>query len=108
MISESAVAYLLQQVLNAAPVAALYAMLAFGYGLSFRLTRRVEFTAGALFAFAGQILVLFTAFGYDAFRLVYPAALTRGRWRRWSMGCWRRPSWAAGSSGHCRRHHPMQ
>lgn len=78
MISESAAAYLFQQTLNAAPTAALYAMLAFGYCLSFGLTRRAEFTAGALFAFAGQIFVFFTAFGYDAFRLIYPAALAMG------------------------------
>lgn len=78
MISESDAAYLLQQALNAAPTAALYAMLAFGYCLSFGLTRRAEFTAGALFAFAGQVFVFFTAFGYDRFRLIYPAALAVG------------------------------
>lgn len=71
-------AYLLQQILNAAPVAALYAMLAFGYSLSFALTRRADFTPGALFAFAGQVFVFFTAFGYDRLWLVYPAALAVG------------------------------
>ena len=76
--SESSLAYLLQQALNAAPTAALYALLAFGYCLSFGLTRRADFTAGALFAFAGQIFVFFTAFGYDAFRLIYPLALGIG------------------------------
>jgi branched-chain amino acid transport system permease protein len=78
MPSEVQVAYFLQQLLNAAPSAALYAMLAFGYSLSFALTRRADFTPGALFAFAGQVFVYFTAFGYDRLWLVYPAALAIG------------------------------
>jgi branched-chain amino acid transport system permease protein len=78
MISETDIAYFVQQLLNAAPNAALYAMLAFGYSLSFGLTRRVDFTPGALFAFAGQIFVYFTSFGYDRFWLIYPAALGVG------------------------------
>lgn len=78
MPSETLLAYLLQQILNAVPFAALYAMLAFGYSLSFALTRRADFTPGALFAFAGQVLVFFTAFGYDRLWLVYPAALAVG------------------------------
>jgi branched-chain amino acid transport system permease protein len=78
MMSEGDLAYFLQQLLNAAPTAALYAMLAFGYSLSFGLTRRADFTPGALFAFSGQIFVFFTAFGYDGFRLIYPAALALG------------------------------
>jgi branched-chain amino acid transport system permease protein len=78
MLSADQIAYFLQQVLNAAPVAALYAMLAFGYSLSFALTRRADFTPGALFAFAGQVFVFFTAFGYDRLWLVYPAALAVG------------------------------
>lgn len=78
MPSEVQLAYFLQQLLNAAPVAALYAMLAFGYSLSFALTKRADFTPGALFAFAGQVFVYFTAFGYDRLWLVYPAALAIG------------------------------
>ncbi|MBL0371256.1 branched-chain amino acid ABC transporter permease [Rhizobium sp. KVB221] len=78
MLTEASLAYFLQQCLNAAPSAALYAMLAFGYCLSFGLTKRVDFTPGALFAFAGQIFVLFTAFGYERLWLVYPAALGVG------------------------------
>eukprot|EP01035_Chromulina_nebulosa_P051053 gene51053-69469_t len=78
MPSESQLAYLFQQVLNAAPNAALYAMLAFGYSLSFGLTRRADFTPGALFAFAGQIFVFFTSFGYQRLWLIYPAALGIG------------------------------
>jgi branched-chain amino acid transport system permease protein len=71
-------AYALQQVFNAAPLAALYALLAFGYSLTFGLTRRVDFTPGALFAFAGQIVLMFTSFGYGPLVLVYPAALALG------------------------------
>lgn len=78
MPTETQLAYLLQQLLNAAPVAALYALLAFGYSLSFALSKRADFTPGALFAFAGQVLVYFTAFGYDRLWLVYPAALAVG------------------------------
>jgi branched-chain amino acid transport system permease protein len=78
MISDAALAYFLQQVLNAAPVAALYAILAFGYSLSFGLTRRADFTPGALFAFTGQLFVYFTSFGYDRLWLIYPAALGVG------------------------------
>jgi branched-chain amino acid transport system permease protein len=78
MPSETQLAYFLQQLLNAAPLAALYAMLAFGYSLSFALTKRADFTPGALFAFAGQVFVYFTAFGYDRLWLVYPAALAIG------------------------------
>jgi branched-chain amino acid transport system permease protein len=78
MPSEAQLAYFLQQLLNAAPLSALYAMLAFGYSLSFALTRRADFTPGALFAFAGQVFVYFTAFGYGRLWLVYPAALAVG------------------------------
>jgi len=78
MPSEAQFAYFLQQLLNAAPLAALYAMLAFGYSLSFALTKRADFTPGALFAFAGQVFVYFTAYGYDRLWLIYPAALAVG------------------------------
>jgi branched-chain amino acid transport system permease protein len=78
MIASADLAYFLQQLLNAAPNAALYAMLAFGYALSFGLTKRADFTPGALFAFAGQVFVYFTSFGYDRLWLIYPAALGVG------------------------------
>ncbi|EHS48716.1 ABC-type transporter, integral membrane subunit [Rhizobium sp. PDO1-076] len=70
--------YLLQQVLNAVPVAALYACLAFGYSLAFGMTRRADITFGALFAFAGQVGLLFVEFGWNRFNLVLPAALCFG------------------------------
>ncbi|WP_377288083.1 branched-chain amino acid ABC transporter permease [Rhizobium sp. SG2393] len=71
-------AYFLQQLANAVPVAALYALLAFGYGLVFALTRRADLTFGALFAFSGQIFILFVDVGWSRLFLVMPAALGLG------------------------------
>ena len=78
MPKDAAIAYSLQQLLNAMPVASLYGALAFAYGLGFGLTRRADFTVGAVFAFAGQVFVLFVAFFYDRLWLTYPAALALG------------------------------
>lgn len=71
-------AYLLQQVANAIPLAALYAALAFGYSIAFGVTKRADITYGALFAFAGQMLLLFTDVGYTRAFLILPAALAFG------------------------------
>ncbi|MBO3759715.1 branched-chain amino acid ABC transporter permease [Ciceribacter sp. L1K22] len=71
-------AYFLQQLVNAIPIAALYAALAFGYSVAFGMTRRADIVFGGLFAFAGQIYLLFTAMGWNAFILVLPAALVMG------------------------------
>ncbi|MBB3608971.1 branched-chain amino acid ABC transporter permease [Rhizobium sp. BK602] len=71
-------AYLLQQVANAVPLAALYATLAFGYAIAFGVMKRADITYGALFAFAGQMLVLFTDVGYTRLYLILPAALAFG------------------------------
>jgi len=71
-------AYLLQQIANAVPLAALYAALAFGYSIGFGVTRRADITYGALFAFSGQMLLLFTDFGYSKLFLILPAALLLG------------------------------
>lgn len=68
-------AYLLQQLANAVPLAALYAALAFGYAVAFGVTKRADITYGAIFAFAGQILLLFTELAFNRFWLVLPAAL---------------------------------
>lgn len=70
--------YLLQQLLNALPMASLYACLAFGYSLAFGVTKRPDITFGALVAFAGQICLLFTDFGWNGLYLVLPAALGLG------------------------------
>jgi|GEM_PF-4745583 Branched-chain amino acid ABC-type transport system, permease components len=71
-------AYVLQQLANAMPVAALYAALAFGYSIAFGMTRRADIVFGALFAFSGQIYLLFTAIGWNALVLILPAALAFG------------------------------
>ncbi len=71
-------AYFLQQIANAVPVAALYAALAFGYSIAFAVTRRADIGYGALFAFAAQMFILFSGFGWDRLWLVLPAALGFG------------------------------
>lgn len=71
-------AYFLQQIANAVPVAALYAVLAFGYAIAFSVTRRVDISYGAIFAFAGQMFILFADIGWNRFWLVLPAALGFG------------------------------
>ncbi|AUX75798.1 branched-chain amino acid ABC transporter permease [Sinorhizobium fredii] len=79
-------AYFLQQIANAVPVAALYAALAFGYAIAFAVTRRADLTYGALFAFAGQMFVLFSDFGWNRLWLVLPAALGVGAAAALSFG----------------------
>jgi branched-chain amino acid transport system permease protein len=66
-------AYVLQQIANAVPLAALYAALAAAYALPFGITRRADFSFGALHAFAGQMLVLCAAFGWSTLWLTVPA-----------------------------------
>lgn len=71
-------AYFLQQIANAVPVAALYGVLAFGYSIAFAVTRRADIAYGALFAFAAQLFVLFAGYGWNQLWLVLPAALGFG------------------------------
>lgn len=71
-------AYFLQQLASALPIAALYALLAFGYSVAFSVTRRADLTYGALFGFAGQIFLLFSDFAWNRLWLVLPAALAVG------------------------------
>lgn len=71
-------AYLVQQLVLALPLAGLYAALAFGYSLAFGVTRRADIAYGAFFAFGGQIYVLFVDLGWNAYRLIMPAALAFG------------------------------
>jgi branched-chain amino acid transport system permease protein len=71
-------AYLLQQLALAVPLAALYAALAFGYSIAFGVTKRADLAYGGLFAFGGQIYVLFVDSGWNDFRLILPAALAFG------------------------------
>jgi branched-chain amino acid transport system permease protein len=71
-------AYLLQQLANAVPIASLYAALAFGYAIAFAVTRRADITYGAIFAFAGHLHLLGAHFGWESLRLVLPAAISLG------------------------------
>ncbi len=71
-------AYLLQQLALAVPLAALYALLAFGYSVAFGVTKRADIALGGFFAFGGQIYVLFVDQGYNGLRLILPAALAFG------------------------------
>lgn len=71
-------AYFAQQMVNGLHSAALYAVLAYGYALVYGLTRRANFAHGALFAFAGQMLVLGAVFGYRHLWLTLPAAIAFG------------------------------
>jgi branched-chain amino acid transport system permease protein len=71
-------AYLLQQLANALPLAALYATLAFGYSIGFAVTKRADIAYGALFAFSGHLYVLFAHIGWDALWLILPASLAFG------------------------------
>lgn len=71
-------AYFLQQIANALPIASLYAALAFGYAIAFAVTRRADITYGAIFAFSGHIYLLFAHIGWDRLWLVLPASLALG------------------------------
>jgi branched-chain amino acid transport system permease protein len=68
-------AYLLQLLANALPLAALYALLSFGYSIAFAVTKRADITYGAIFAFAGHCDLLAAYFGWNRLWLVLPAAL---------------------------------
>jgi branched-chain amino acid transport system permease protein len=71
-------AYLSQILLNGAHNGALYALLAYGYVLTFQVTHRPNFAHGAIFAFTGQNLILFAWFGFNTLWLIWPLALAFG------------------------------
>jgi branched-chain amino acid transport system permease protein len=81
-------AYFLQQLLNAIPVATLYAALAFGYAIAFSITKRADVTYGAIFAFAGLTCLLFADFGWNQLWLILPATLALGAAAGISGGLW--------------------
>lgn len=70
--------YTLQQLLNSLPLAALYAVLAFGYSVSFALTKRADLTYGALFAFSGHSFLLGAHWGWNLLFLTFAASLMAG------------------------------
>ena len=70
--------YFAQIMLNGAHNGALYALLAYGYILTYQVTKRANFAHGAIFAFTGQNLILFTAYGWSSLYLIFPLALGFG------------------------------
>jgi branched-chain amino acid transport system permease protein len=80
--------YFLQLMLNAIPVAALYAVLAFGYTIAFSITRRADIAYGAIFAFASHSYLLFADFGWNRLWLILPATLALGAVAGLSGGLW--------------------
>ncbi len=70
--------YALQQVLNAVPIAALYALLAFGYAIAFAITKRPDITYGALFAGSGHLFLLLAHMGWNPLFLTFPASVAFG------------------------------
>lgn len=70
--------YFLQQVLNGAHSGALYALLAFGYTLTNCVIHRTNLAYGALFAFAGQTMILAAVFGWYVLWLTLPATIALG------------------------------
>jgi branched-chain amino acid transport system permease protein len=78
MFLERSLAYLSQILLNGAHNGALYALLAYGYVLTFQVTHRPNLAHGAVYAFTGQNLILFTWLGWTALWLIWPLALAFG------------------------------
>ncbi len=70
--------YLSQIMANGLHNGALYALLAYGYVLTFSVTKRANLAHGAVFAFSGQILVLGATTGYNVLWMTLPAALAFG------------------------------
>ena len=71
-------AYFLQQLLNGLHIGSIYALLAFGYALTYGILRRANLAHGAIFAFGGQVGILTTVFAWNMLWLTLPAALGFG------------------------------
>jgi branched-chain amino acid transport system permease protein len=70
--------YFLQQLLNGLHIGAIYALLAFGYAVSNGVLHRTNLAHGALFAFAGQTMILVAVFGWQVLWLTLPATIALG------------------------------
>lgn len=70
--------YLLQQLLNGLHIGAIYALLSFGYALVNGVLHRTNLAHGAIFAFAGQVMILVAVFGWQVLWLTLPATLALG------------------------------
>ncbi len=71
-------AYFFQILLNGIHTGALYALLSYGYVLTFLVTKRANIAHGALFAFSGQVLALSTNFAYNTLWIILPLAVVFG------------------------------
>ncbi|MDQ6437292.1 branched-chain amino acid ABC transporter permease [Mesorhizobium sp. LHD-90] len=70
--------YFLQQLLNGLHIGAVYALLAFGYALINGVLHRTNLAHGAIFGFAGQVMILAAVFGWQILWLTLPATLAFG------------------------------
>lgn len=70
--------YFVQQFLNGVHSGALYALLAFGYALTNGVVRRTNLAYGAIFAFAGQTMILVAVWGWYVLWLVLPVTVALG------------------------------
>lgn len=70
--------YFLQQLLNGLHIGAIYALLAFGYAVSNGVLHRTNLAHGALFAFAGQTMILVAVFGWQVLWLTLTATIALG------------------------------
>jgi branched-chain amino acid transport system permease protein len=71
-------AYLFQIIANGLHNGALYGLLAYGYVLTYSVTKRANLAHGAVFAFSGQIMALGATTGYSVLWMTLPAALAFG------------------------------
>lgn len=70
--------YFVQQLANGLHMGAIYALLAFGYALTNGVLHRTNLAHGALFGFAGQVMILAAVFGWQALWMTLPATLVFG------------------------------
>jgi branched-chain amino acid transport system permease protein len=70
--------YFLQQLANGLHMGAIYALLAFGYALTNGVLHRTNLAHGALFGFAGQVMILTAVFGWQVLWMTLPATLVLG------------------------------
>ena len=71
-------AYFFQIMLNGIHNGALYALLSYGYVLTYLVTKRANIAHGAMFAFSGQMFALSTNFAYNVLWIILPLAIALG------------------------------
>ncbi|MGL4489287.1 MAG: branched-chain amino acid ABC transporter permease [Rhizobiaceae bacterium] len=70
--------YFCQIVTNGLHNGAIYALLAYGYIVTYSVTHRTNIAHGAVFAFSGQMLVLAATFGYSTLWMTLTASILFG------------------------------